>query len=86
MNDDSRDMRTKYIPKSEREKPSLPSTKKIASRCDDCEFYDYDEECDAYYCKMSLDEDEMIRFISGKNSSCPYFKYYDEYKSVHKQI
>ena len=80
MNDDL--MRTKYVPKSEREKPSLPSTKKIQSRCEDCEFYDYDEDCDAYYCKMSLDEDEMIRFLSGKNSACPYFKYYDEYKSI----
>ncbi|MBQ8207939.1 MAG: hypothetical protein IJZ89_04300 [Clostridia bacterium] len=60
--------------------------KKRQSRCEDCEFYDYDEECDCYYCKMSLDEDEMIRFLSGKNSACPYYKFYDEYKSVNKQI
>ena len=84
MSDDS--MRTKYIPKSERENPKLPATKKRQSSCEECEYYDYDEECDCYYCKMSLDEDEMIRFLSGKNGSCPYYKYYDEYKSVHKQI
>ncbi len=79
-------MRTKYIPKSEREKPSLPSTRKRIERCEECEHYDYDEECDSYYCKMSLDEDEMIHFLSGRSGSCPYYKYYDEYKSVHKQI
>ena len=82
----SEDMRTKYVPKSERENPKLPSTKKRQSSCEECEYYDYDEDIDAYYCKMSLDEDEMIRFISGKSSGCPYYKYYDEYKSVHKQI
>ncbi len=82
----SEDMRTKYIPKAEREKPPLPSTKKRQTSCEECEHYDYDEECDAYYCKMSLDEDEMVTFLTGKRNSCPYYKYYDEYKSVHKQI
>ncbi|MBR4295262.1 MAG: hypothetical protein IKT56_00290 [Clostridia bacterium] len=79
-------MRTRYIPKSEREKNALPSTKKRQSSCEDCEYYDYDEYTDSYYCKMSLDEDEMISFLSGNRSSCPYYKYYDEYKSVNKQI
>lgn len=63
-------------------------TKKTApvGRCEECEFYDYDEELDAYVCQVSLDEDEMISFISGQTGRCPYFRYYDEYKSVHKQI
>ena len=63
-------------------------TKKVpaASRCDDCEFYDYDEELDAYVCQVNLDEDEMISFIAGNTGRCPYYRYYDEYKSVHKQI
>ena len=66
-----------------------PDTKKkapAAGRCEECEFYDYDEELDAYVCQVSLDEDEMISFISGQTGRCPYFRYYDEYKSVHKQI
>ena len=54
--------------------------------CDTCWYYDYDEEYDEYYCMMDLDEDEMYRFLQGKTQSCPYFRYYDEYKSVHKQI
>ena len=49
-------------------------------------FYDYDEELDAYVCQVNLDEDEMISFVSGQTGRCPYYRYYDEYKSVHKQI
>ena len=65
---------------------SPPPNKPVATRCEDCEFYDYDEELDAYVCDVSLDEDEMISFLSGNTGRCPYFRYYDEYKSVHKQI
>ena len=56
-----------------------------ATRCDDCEYYDYDEEWGAYVCNMSLDEDEMQRFLTGNNASCPYYKYYNEYAFVRKQ-
>ena len=59
---------------------------KGSGTCESCEFYDYDEELDAYVCQVSLDEDEMISFISGQTGRCPYYRYYDEYKSVHKQI
>ena len=55
-------------------------------RCDSCEFYDYDEQWDEYICTLSLDEDEMVNFLSGNTGHCPYYRYYDEYKSVHKQI
>lgn len=80
--------RTRYIPRAEREKAQkqLPSMKKPACNCESCEHYDYDEYTDSMECKMSLDEDEMRLFVSGIFSSCPYYKYYDEYKSVHKQI
>ncbi len=60
--------------------------KKQCGNCESCEFYDYDEEMDAYVCDMRLDEDEMLRFLSGNTGGCPYYRYYDEYKSVHKQI
>ena len=55
-------------------------------RCDSCEFYDFDEEWEEYVCTMSLDEDEMVDFLSRDTNRCPYYRYYDEYKSVHKQI
>lgn len=64
----------------------MSEPKKIVGRCEDCEFYDFDEYEDAYVCTMRLDEDEMYRFLQGRTQSCPYFRFYDEYKSVHKQI
>ena len=64
----------------------LPSAKKAPSNCESCEFYDYDEYYEEYSCMMRLDEDEMSRFLAGNTASCPYYRYYDEYKSVHKQI
>lgn len=70
-----------------KKKPSSGRCEEAAhTRCEECEFYDYDEELDAYVCQVNLDEDEMISFISGQTGRCPYFRYYDEYKSVHKQI
>lgn len=62
------------------------SDKKAGSSCEDCVFYDYDEIFDAYYCRVNLDEDEMVVALSGGRRVCPYYRYYDEYKSVHKQI
>ena len=60
--------------------------KNTVTNCESCEFYDYVEYLDSYTCSISLDEDEMINFLGKNTSSCPYYRYYDEYKSVHKQI
>ena len=43
------------------------------------------EEYEAYVCKLDLDEDEYLKFITNQTQNCPYFKFYDEYKSVQKQ-
>ena len=59
---------------------------KHKSNCESCEFYEYDEYTDTYGCNLSLDEDEMQGFLQGNTQGCPYYRYYDEYKSVHKQI
>ena len=53
--------------------------------CETCEYYDYDEEYEAYVCKLDLDEDEYLKFITNNTKNCPYYKYYDEYKSVRRQ-
>lgn len=60
--------------------------KKMQSNCESCEFYDYDEELDAYVCDVALDQDELADFMGRNTGRCPYYRYYDEYKSVHKQI
>lgn len=65
---------------------SVTPKKQSAVNCESCEFYDYDGEYEVYVCRMSLDEDEMQRFLAGSNRSCPYYRYYDEYKTVQKQI
>ena len=59
---------------------------KTGGGCESCEFYDYDEYTDSYSCTLSLDEDEMTSFLSGNTRGCHYYRYYDEYKSVQKQI
>ena len=57
----------------------------MAKNCESCEYYDYDEEYGEYLCKINLDEDEYLRYLTDKNQGCPYYKFYDEYKSVQKQ-
>ena len=57
----------------------------MASICEDCVHYDYDEEADAYYCTMDLDEDEMERFLRSANSSCPFYRRGDDYQTARRQ-
>lgn len=57
-----------------------------AANCETCEFYIYDEYTDSYTCSLSLDEDEMVSFINRNTNACPYYRFYDEYTSVRKQI
>lgn len=61
-------------------------TGKKTANCESCEFYQYDDYTDSYTCTLSLDEDEMVNFISGMTRECKYYRFYDEYKSVQKQI
>ena len=60
--------------------------KKQAVNCESCVFYDYDEDYESYICTMNLDQDELGRFLVGQTGACPYYRFYDEYKSVQKQI
>lgn len=54
--------------------------------CESCEFYDYDEYTDSYVCAVNIDQDDIERLRYSKSATCPYYRFYDEYKSVHKQI
>ena len=63
----------------------MNKTDKKPTNCESCVYYDYDDEMDDYVCTVTLDEDEAVDFLSGRNNSCPYYKYYNEYKSVQKQ-
>ncbi len=59
--------------------------KTMAVRCEDCLYYDIDDDTGDYACTVSLDEDDYYRYITGGTKACPYYRYYDEYKSVAKQ-
>ena len=63
----------------------MKTNNKKQTNCETCVYYDYDDELDDYVCTVSLDEDEAVDFLSGRNNSCPYYNYYNEYKSVRKQ-
>ena len=55
------------------------------TECESCWHFDYDEEYGENVCTVSLDEDEMLDYLAGNTRSCPYYRFYDEYKSVQKQ-
>ena len=58
----------------------------MAANCDECGYYDYDEEMESWYCTMDLDEDEMMRFLTDQHYQCPYYRSGDEYRVVRKQM
>ncbi|MFR3922329.1 MAG: DUF6472 family protein [Dysosmobacter welbionis] len=43
----------------------------MSANCEECVYYDYDEELAAYVCEADLDEDEMERFLRGGTRDCP---------------
>lgn len=53
--------------------------------CENCQYYDYDEEYDCYMCMQELDEDEYLRVMENGAPVCPFYRYYDEYTMVRKQ-
>ena len=59
---------------------------KPKASCESCEFYEYDEYTDSHACSLNLDEDEVQGLGFGVGVGCKFYRYYDEYKSVHKQI
>jgi len=59
--------------------------KQSVSSCETCLYFDYDEEWQEEVCVLDLDEDELARLASARTSSCPYYRFYDEYKLVQKQ-
>ena len=54
--------------------------------CDSCAFYEYDEDDEAYYCSVNMDEDDMYRMQMQQYRNCPYYRSGDEYAVVRHQI
>ena len=55
------------------------------SLCETCGYYDYDQEEDAYYCMMELDEDEFYRAFVQPQGRCPYYRQGDDYTLARRQ-
>lgn len=64
----------------------MDQKQKQTGSCETCVFYNYDEEYDVYECRVNLDQDELSRFLSGRTGDCPFYRFYDEYKSVQRQV
>lgn len=56
------------------------------AECYTCANYTYDEEYEEYVCDVNMDEDDYVRFITGKWEACPYYRNGDEYRVVRKQM
>ncbi len=57
----------------------------MASNCEECVNYVYDEDYEYYTCLVNLDEDEMYRFLRGNYPDCPYYERDDDYYLAKKQ-
>ncbi len=58
----------------------------MADNCEYCNNFVYDDEDEVYVCDMDLDEDDMVRFLTGNTGACPYYQNGDEYLVVRHQM
>ena len=59
---------------------------KEVSNCDSCINFVYDDEDECYVCDMNLDEDDMVRFLTGTFDNCPYYQLDNEYLIVPSDV
>lgn len=45
----------------------------------------YDEDEEAWFCDMDMDEDDAVRLLTGHYRQCPYYQSDNEYEVVAKQ-
>ena len=53
--------------------------------CEECIYYEYDEEYDEYVCSAPMDMDETARISQTGTENCPFYRPGDEYTVVRKQ-
>lgn len=68
----------------------IAKAKESFGGCESCEFYDEGDDEIGEGCRLNLDEDEYAAYVitagGGHSSHCPYYRRYDEYRTVRKQI
>ncbi len=65
----------------------LPADRAPAGPCETCLYFDVLDDSGEMGCTVDIDEDEACReqTVPARLRSCPYYRYYDEYKLVRKQ-
>ena len=66
------------------DKKSDSAKKPKQTPCESCAYYDAVDEDGTLGCTVDFDEDELY-ILESSRGSCPYYKYYDEYKFVRTQ-
>ena len=62
-------------------------SRQMATSCESCGNFVYDEDYECYVCEVNLDEDEMEKFLTDSfQGGCPYYRLEDEYRTVRKQM
>lgn len=51
----------------------------MIQNCEECWYFEYDEELDTEICRMDLDQDELSRIYTDRKGNCPYFRGGGEY-------
>ena len=64
---------------------SKAKSKAKPTPCESCVHYDVLDESGTLGCTVDVDEDDLYRERTDRRQGCPYYKFYDEYKSVRKQ-
>lgn len=54
--------------------------------CEECVYFDYDEDDESYYCTVDMDEDDYARMMSNRRQECPFYRNGDEYAVVKHQM
>ena len=54
--------------------------------CDTCAYLEYDEDDEAWYCSVDMDEDDYGYLQQSGFRGCPYYTDGDEYKVVRHQL
>ena len=73
---------TEPTPHAQKKKHS----RQMATSCESCGNFVYDDEDECYVCDMNLDEDDMVRFLTGTFDNCPYYQLDNEYLVVRHQM
>ena len=73
---------TEPTPHAQKKKHS----RQMATSCESCGNFVYDEDYECYVCDIDMDEDEYVRLMSDDHYSCPYYRNGDEYLVVRKQM